>query len=140
MAQVTEFVTNHLFLAMTFIGLFALLIIGEIRGRTSGVGTIGPMDATRLINHSNAIVLDVRESKETQDGTIINSIHIPLADLQNQLKRIEKYKEKPVIAYCRSGHRSANACSTLRKHGFTQVYNLRGGIMAWQKDNLPLVK
>lgn len=141
MAHLPEFITNHLFLSMTFIGLIALLIIGEIRGRTSGVGSVGPVEATQLINRANAVLLDVREAKERQEGgTIVNAIHIPLGDLKNQLNRIEKYKEKPIIAYCRSGHRSATACSALRKAGFSQVYNLRGGIMAWLKDNLPVVR
>ena len=140
MNQYAEFVGNHLFLSMSFIALLTYWIIGEIKNRGSGVGTVSPLDATRLINHSNAIVVDVRENKELGDGLIINSIHVPLADLTNQLKKLEKYKSKPIIISCRSGHRSASACKTLRKHDFEQVYNLRGGIMAWSKDGLPLVK
>lgn len=140
MAHLHEFITNHIFLVGAFIGILALLIIGEVRGKTSGVGTLGPVEATQLLNRSHAVLLDVREAKEHAEGYIVNAIHIPLGDLKNQLNRIEKYKEKPVIAYCRSGHRSASACSTLRKAGFNQVFNLRGGIMAWQKDNLPIVR
>jgi len=140
MNQFAEFVSNHLFLSLSFFGLLAYWIMGEIKHRTSGVGSVSPLDATQLINHSNAVVVDVREDKEIADGLIINSIHIPLAKLGEQLKKIEKYKEKPVIVSCRSGHRSNSACSTLRKNGFQKVHNLRGGIMAWMKDGLPLVK
>jgi rhodanese-related sulfurtransferase len=93
-----------------------------------------------MMNHSKAVVVDVREDKEMADGSIINAIHIPLGDLKNQIKKIEKYKEKPVIVVCRSGMRSASAASILRKEGFQQVHNMRGGIMAWQKDGMPLVK
>jgi len=140
MNNFTEFVGNHLFLSVSFFGLLTYWIMGEIKQRTNGVGAVSPMDATQLMNHSNAVVLDVREDKELTEGSIVNAIHIPLGDINNQIKKIEKYKEKPVVVICRSGHRSASACNTLRKQGFAQVYNLRGGVMAWQKDGMPLVK
>lgn len=140
MNQYAEFVGNHLFLSLSFLGLLTYWIIGEIKSRGSGIGSVSPLDATQLINHKNAVIVDVRENKEIVDGMIINSVHVPLADLPKQLNKLEKYKQKPVIISCRSGHRSASACKTLRKNGFDQVYNLRGGIMAWSKDGLPLVK
>ena len=52
----------------------------------------------------------------------------------------DKYKDKPIICSCRSGQRSAQACSMLKKHGFENVYNLRGGMMAWESDSLPVTK
>ncbi len=140
MSQYTEFVGNHLFLSLSFLGLLTYWIIGEIKSRGSGVGSVSPMDATQLINHNNAVVIDVREPKEMTDGQIINSIHVPFTELSNQLKKLEKYKQKAVIVSCRSGLRSASVCKTLRKNEFTQVYNLRGGVVAWVKDGLPLVK
>ena len=140
MSQYIEFANNNLFLTLSFFALLFYWIIGEIKQRNSGVGTLSPMEATQLMNHSNAVVVDVRETKEVADGSILNSIHIPMTDLNGQLKKLEKYKQKPIILSCRSGHRSASACKTLRKQGFEQVYNLRGGVMAWQKEGLPLVK
>ncbi|NOY66227.1 MAG: rhodanese-like domain-containing protein [Gammaproteobacteria bacterium] len=140
MNNFTEFVGNHLFLSVSFLGLLTYWILGELKQRMNGTSAVSPIDATRLMNHSNAVVIDVREDKEMSDGTIINAIHIPVGDISNQIKKIEKYKEKPVIVACRSGHRSASACNTLRKQGFLHVYNLRGGVNAWQKDGMPLVK
>jgi len=140
MEQYTQFVGNHLLLSMSFFGLLAYWISGEIRARTSGIGSLSPMDATQLMNHENAVIVDVRDDKEISEGKILNSIHIPVSDLSNQLKKLEKYKQKPIIIACRSGHRSNSACNTLRKNGFEKVFNLRGGIIAWKKDSLPLVK
>ena len=140
MAQLFEFIGNHMFLSVAFSGLFVYLLYSEYVNRTSGIGSLSPLEATQMLNHSHAAMLDIRESKELTEGTIINAIHIPLGDLNNQLAKLEKYREKPLIVYCRSGHRSATACSKLRKQGFEKVYNLRGGIVAWQRDNLPLVK
>ena len=87
MNQYAEFVGNHLFLSLSFLGLLTYWILGEIRNRGSGIGTVSPLDATQLINHNNAVVIDVREDKEITDGLIINSIHVPYADLSKQLKK-----------------------------------------------------
>lgn len=140
MAQLLEFIGNHMILSVAFAGLFVYLLYSEYVNRTSGIGTLSPLEATQMLNHSHAVMLDIRENKEIAEGTIINAIHVPLGELNDQLGKLEKYREKPLIVYCRSGHRSATACSKLRKHGFEKVYNLRGGIVAWQRDNLPLVK
>mgnify|MGYP000494151961 CR=1 FL=1 len=47
-------------------------------------------------------------------------------------------KGKPIVAVCRSGSRSGSACNMLRKNGFENVKNLRGGMMAWESANLPV--
>jgi rhodanese-related sulfurtransferase len=140
MEQLTEFITNHPYLWVAFFTLLALFIYSEITGKNSGSSDVSPIDATQLINHQNAILLDIRDAKERSEGSIVNSTHIPLAELEKQMAKLEKHKDKAIIAYCRSGQRSATACKQLRKHGYNSVYNLKGGIMAWQRDNLPLIK
>ena len=86
----------------------------------------------------DAVVLDVRSIAEFKDGHIVNSVNIPLNGLGNNIKQLEKHRNKPIIAVCRSGSRSGAACSLLRKNGFENVKNLRGGIMAWESANLPV--
>jgi len=140
MSQLAEFIVNHIILTTLFAVLVVLLILGEIRRLGGAATSVGPADATRMINHDNAIMLDIREDKEHAEGKIINSQHIPLSQLDSSLKRLEKYKQRPIIAYCRSGNRSNSAAAKLRKQGFEKVYNLRGGVIAWQRENLPLVK
>ena len=93
-----------------------------------------------MINHDDALVLDVRENKEYNEGHIINSLHIPLSNIKTRMNSLEKYKSKKVIIACRSGHRSGQACATLKKEGFENVFNLSGGVMAWESANLPLIK
>jgi rhodanese-related sulfurtransferase len=96
--------------------------------------------ATQMINQQNALVLDIRQDNEYVGGHIINATHIPLSHLKDRLGELEKHKNKPVIAVCRSGHRSSGACVTLKKAGFESVYNLSGGVLAWESANLPLTK
>jgi rhodanese-related sulfurtransferase len=66
--------------------------------------------------------------------------HIPLGQLAKRMAELEKYKDKPIVVACRSGHRSASACRTLKKHGFEQAHNLSGGIIAWEQASLPVTQ
>ena len=98
------------------------------------------MATMQLINHKNAFILDVRQPEEYKNGHLLNSQLIPLGNLQARIGELAKYKDRPIVVVCRSGQRSGSACVTLAKQGFTQAYNLAGGVMAWQKANLPTQK
>ena len=82
----------------------------------------------------------MREQNEYVTGHLINAKLIPLGALKRQIGELEKYREQPILVTCRSGHRSKSAVAQLTKRGFTQVYNLVGGVVAWQKADLPLEK
>ena len=128
-----------LFVALALI--VVMLVHHEVSARTQGFRDVPPEEATRLINRDEAAVLDVRDSKElSADGRIAGSVHIPVSELGGRVGELEKFKERPVLAYCRSGHRSRTAARLLRKQGFEQVYNLQGGIVAWQNANLPVTR
>lgn len=93
-----------------------------------------------MINREDAIVIDVRDQDEWDSGHIANARHIPLSKLDERLHEVEKYKQRTVLVNCRSGHRSGMAASRMRKAGFEKVFNLDGGILAWQQAGLPLSK
>ena len=88
------------------------------------------------LNLSKITLLDVRERCEIENGRIINSINIPIGELEQNIDLVPK--DKPVITFCRSGKRSALAINMLAKKGFTQVANLRGGYIYWQELGLSL--
>ena len=117
----------------------AMLVWNFIGGSLSGVEQADTLKATRLYN-DDALVLDVREDKEYAAGHIPKAKHIPLGQLAGRLQEIEKFKGKPILVTCRSGHRSARACGTLKKAGFETVYNQTGGIIAWERANLPVTQ
>jgi rhodanese-related sulfurtransferase len=117
----------------------AMLAWNFIGGSLSGVDQADTLKATRLYN-DDALILDVREDKEYAAGHIPKARHIPLGQLAGRLKELDKFKDKPVLVTCRSGHRSARACSMLKKAGFATVYNQQGGIVAWERANLPVTK
>ena len=140
MPQILEFAINHwdLFLALAMI-LF-MMFSGGLGSRIRGVKELSPLEAVQLLNHDDAVLLDVREDSEYKDGHIIDARHIPLGKLGERMDELEKFREKSIIVSCRSGHRSSSACARLRKNGFETVYNLKGGVMAWQSAGLPLQK
>ena len=140
MDQMLEFVSNHALLSVAVVVIVFLIIKMELERFTSGVVQVNPFEAIRQLNDGNAIVLDVRETKEFNDGHLKDAIHVPLGDVKKRLEELSKFKEKSVIAYCRSGSRSYSACKTLKKAGFDAVSNLQGGIMAWQNQNMPVSK
>jgi rhodanese-related sulfurtransferase len=140
MSQFIEFGIRHwdLFVALAII-LF-MMFSGGLTSRLRGFTEISAAEAVQLINHQGATMLDVREDKEIKEGYILDAIHIPLGKLAGRLDELEELKSKPLVISCRSGHRSATACAQLRKQGFETLYNLKGGVMAWQSAGLPLQK
>mgnify|MGYP000926556751 CR=1 FL=1 len=137
MEQLIEFAGNHALLVCAFLVVLTALV-WNLAMDPGGKNAVDPLAATAMINHEDAVVLDVRSMAEFKDGHIVNAVNIPLNGLGGNLKQLEKHKGKPIVAVCRSGSRSGSACSMLRKHGFENVKNLRGGMMAWESANLPV--
>jgi len=101
---------------------------------------VGTLDATRLMNNENAVVLDVREPKEITGGRLPNAIHIPLSQLKSRAAELAKSTARPIIVYCDRGQRGRSAVGVLGKNGFSQIYLLRGGFKAWRDAGLPVQK
>ena len=93
-------------------------------------------EAARVWSERSGQLVDVREPVEWNDGHIPGAIHIPLGDLAGRTN--ELIKESPVIAVCRSGHRSLAAADELIAQGFTDVASLNGGMLAWTKAGHPV--
>jgi rhodanese-related sulfurtransferase len=135
-----QFVINNI-LPISIAVFSGIMLLWSLFGnRFRGIKEVNSAEALQLINHKNAVVLDVREPSEYEAGHVLNSKLIPLGKLKGRMGELEKYKEQPIVVVCRSGNRSGTACFLLGKQGFTQAYNLAGGVQAWQKNNLPLEK
>jgi len=104
------------------------------------VPPLSVQEAIQLMNKDDALMLDVRANDEYQQGHIQNSMHIPLASLDARYNELEVYREHPIIVYCRAGNRSTQAGVILKKRGFSDIKQLKGGILDWQSANLPLSK
>jgi len=92
----------------------------------------------KIDNSEDFQLIDVRETFEYETSNL-NGLNIPLGGLLIETDKVSK--DKPVIMQCRSGKRSAAAVMQLEAQGFTNLYNLKGGILAWQEafdPNMPV--
>jgi rhodanese-related sulfurtransferase len=134
--QLIEFGGNHLMLVMALATILVMLAGDTLRRSLSGVTDVEPRQATRLLNTEDAIMVDIRSEKEYRKSHITNAIHLEAT--RDVSSALNKYRDKPLIVYCNSGNKSIGICGKLHKQGFTTVYNLRGGLFAWQKAELPV--
>lgn len=140
MQDLIEFTQQNVLLVGAFLGILTLLIVTELKRVTRSYQEISPNAAVSLMNDDNALVLDVRDSKDTKKGMLSGATNMPLKDLNKRIMELEKHKDKQVLVYCDVGMRGGQACQQLTKAGFASVSLLRGGVSAWVSDNLPLEK
>ncbi len=81
-----------------------------------------------LKENANGILLDVRSIQEYGEYHLNNAICIPLFELQNKITKIIENKQQLIIVYCQSGARSKKASNLLKKMGYSNVYEIEGGI------------
>lgn len=133
-----KFVIDNWYLIFLALASGGALLWPAIMGQMSGPA-VGTLEATQLINRG-ALLLDVRSTDEFKRGHIAGARNIPTEQVAGRAGEIGKNKSNPVVVVCASGARSAAACAALRRLGYTQVMNLRGGIGAWEAAGLPLAK
>jgi rhodanese-related sulfurtransferase len=130
----------NLWLLMGAVVSGALFIWPSIAKLLSKTKEVGVAQAVQMINRQDAAVIDVREPGEFRGGHIPNARNVPLGQIAGKMKDLEKLKDKPVLLSCQTGARSAQAAATLRQAGFAQVFNLAGGMTAWQQASMPVEK
>jgi molybdopterin/thiamine biosynthesis adenylyltransferase/rhodanese-related sulfurtransferase len=81
-----------------------------------------------------AVVLDIREPDEYEEGALADAIHIPRGHLEAQIEGRIIDKTAPVVAYCAGGVRSAFAAKTLQELGYTNVVSMDGGYGRWKDE------
>ena len=139
MEQIPEFIANHLFLVSLFVAISSLLF-WNLFFNAIGSSQIVPTEVTRLINHEDAEVLDIRSAEDFANGHIINAVNVDVATLGDREKELDKYKDKTVVVCCAQGQESIRVARSLKTKGFEKLYSLKGGVSAWQNANLPLTK
>ena len=132
-----NFVTENIFLiAIAF--LSGAMLLWPVVNRGMAGATLGTLQATRMINDQNALIVDVRPNAEFAAGHLPNAKNIPVDDIAKRLGELPA--GKPVIVVCGSGNRAGKAAAALRAAGRQDVFCLDGGVAGWQQAGLPLVK
>ena len=128
----------HLFAALAVI--VALLALDPLRRHSGGIQSVSAVQLPQLMNHEGAVVLDGGEPAEFKKGHIPKAINMPVSQLKNDLSRLEKYRTKdtPIVLSSRANQHTNRAATILRKNNFSNLYTLSGGLVSWEKENLPL--
>ncbi len=140
MDHLLQFVIRHWELVAAFVVVAVLLLQEETKKVVNGVTKVSAHDATRLINHDDAFVLDVRDQAAFENGHVIGSEHCHHSQLLDQVSKFKKYQERPVVLICQHGVQSLKTGAQLKKAGFDQLYALTGGVEGWKREGLPVTK
>lgn len=97
-------------------------------------------EATRMMNHDNALILDIREQKDFAAGHIAGAHNLPVSVMDTKVSEIDRFKSRPVIVVCKMGTSAGGIAKTLKKRGFENVVRLAGGMSEWQAAALPVRK
>lgn len=119
--------------------LLVLIYLFAINERIKSGRPISVHAVTRMLNADEAVLLDVRDSKEFKAGHIAGALNIPQAKLQDKMSELDCYREKIVIIADKVGQQAGAVGRKLQQQGF-KVFRLTGGMMEWQNQNLPVVK
>ena len=91
--------------------------------------------AEKIQTDEQAVILDVRTPEEVEEGHIPGAIHIDFYLGQGFLDGLEELDPtKNYYVYCRSGNRSGQACAVMQSRGFSNTFNLPGGMLDWEGE------
>lgn len=141
MSSFLEFVVRHWVLVGLFAAAFVWLIIEESRHQSANGGARqSPEAVVMMMNHDNAVTVDLRDPNAFSSGHVAGSINVPFAQIEQNINKLVKYKQSPLVLVCNMGQHSAQAVAKLKKEGFEKIFILAGGLNAWKKANLPLMQ
>ena len=115
---------------------------GTTQETTTEIVSLSPSDfQAKMTSLKDAVLLDVRTPEEVAESKINGAVAIDFyADDFKEALQKQLSGEQPVLVYCRSGGRSMKACKLLQSFNKKGVYNLEGGITAWQKAGLEILQ
>src|SRR5262249_48901306 len=102
---------------------------------------ISEIDAARareLVDGREALVVDVREQDEWDEGHIPGAVHIPRGHLESRIERAAPDTTQPIVLYCPAGNRSALAAKTLEEMGYEDVVSVAAGFTDWKRNGYPV--
>ena len=121
----------------------ALLVVIALFFALPGLATIGGSEAVSALHlpqlqRSKHVIIDVSTSAEYDKGHLPGALSAPLDELLKDSSTLDKHKAKNLIITCANGSKSIRAGKHLKKMGFQNLHHLSGGLVAWQRESLPV--
>lgn len=139
--KLPTFVGNHMALSALFVILLLALIVMQLVTLLRKFKELTPAGLTLLINRENPLLVDLSARADFEKAHLPGARHVPMSQFDPEHKDLAKVKEQPVVLIDKDGRGASNtAAQRLVKAGFTQVYTLGGGVLAWQQAQLPVAK
>jgi len=109
-----------------------------MQGNVAGAKTVSALEMPQLQRDKKSLIIDVNLADHFASQHIPKSQNFPLEDLSADNKELLKHKDKTTVLVCQTGSRSTKAAKKLLALGFSNVNILRGGLVGWTKENLPV--
>ncbi len=138
MSEYLQFFYHHIELSIAFVVILLLILWEELGSKRFSQSSIPPEKAVDLMNHTGAAVLDIRAQDAFKTGHIAGAMNMPANTVESQLKKLNKYKQMPVIIVTDKERESTRILAILKNKGFQQPLILSGGLASWRKAGLPL--
>ncbi|MCF8553818.1 MAG: rhodanese-like domain-containing protein [Candidatus Nanopelagicales bacterium] len=125
---------------LTVAAISAIAMLTGCSSTNEAIKKVDPVKFSEVIAQPGVIILDVRTPEEFNAGHIANAININLegSDFSSEVSKLDK--NATVAVYCRSGNRSGVATDQMAEIGFTDMYDMQGGIVDWEAAGGPVVK
>ncbi|AHV92528.1 rhodanese-like domain-containing protein [Bordetella holmesii] len=128
---------NNIFIVVVALASGAMLLVSGLR-KGRGGSAVDTTTAIQMVNHQNAVWVDVRAAEQFQAGHIAQARSVPADDLEKKAAALPK--NKPLILVCEQGRTSPRIAQRLKALGLTDVKTLDGGMRAWYAANLPVTQ
>lgn len=135
----SEFLSENILWVGAFVVVANLWLWSLLQSNVKGVGTVSALGLPALQRSGKSVIIDVGEEANFTASHLPDAVNFPVNSISADNAALMKHKDKTIILVCPTGSRSNNAARKLKALGFNDLHILRGGMMSWNKENLPTV-
>ncbi|RDS80212.1 rhodanese-like domain-containing protein [Dyella monticola] len=138
--KLPQFAGNHMALCALFVVLVIALIVTQLMVLFRKYTELTPAGLTQLINRDSPLLIDLSAIADFEKMHVPGARHVAMSQFDPENKDLAKARELAVVVMDKDGRSTDKAAQRLVKAGFTRVYTLGGGVLAWQQAQLPVAK
>lgn len=138
--KLPQFLGHHLELSLLLAALVIALLVTQVMVLMRKYKELTPAGLTQLINRDSPLLIDLSAIADFEKMHVPGAKHVVMSQFDPENKELAKARDLPVVVMDKDGRSSDGAAQRLIKAGFTRVYTLGGGVLAWQQAQLPVAK